>query len=94
MQGYGRFGLTIRVPVVLLTGVSGLEPAAAADPPRTLAELDRHFAATAAGLERRATAAGHVELATAVSSWQLPAEEGLQIVLAIPPTAAPRSRSG
>ena len=86
MHGHGRLGLTILVPVLLLTGVAGQESAAAAAPPRTLAELDRDFAATAAGLERRATAAGHTELATAVSDWRLPAEEGVQIVLAIPPS--------
>ena len=93
MRGCERFGLGILVRILLLTvatwlGLPSRLACAAADPPRTLAELDRDFTATAAGLARRAAAGGHAELASLISGWQLPEAEGVQIVLAIPPTAA------
>jgi len=54
-------------------------------PPPSAEQLDEQWAASAAGLERRAMAAGNDELTTLVRGWQIPPEAGRQIAVRIPP---------
>lgn len=53
--------------------------------PKTLAQLDKEWAASAASLERRAQAEGLAELAAFVRGWQLPEPADRQLVVKIPP---------
>jgi len=53
-------------------------------PPPSAEQLDEQWAASAAGLERRAMAVGNDELTTLVRGWQMPPEDGRQIAVRIP----------
>jgi hypothetical protein len=67
--------------LVAVTGIA----AAAKEEPKTLAQLDKEWAASAASLERRAQAEGLAELAAFVRGWQLPDLADRQLVVKIPP---------
>jgi hypothetical protein len=58
---------------------------AAPAPEKSLARLEEEFAERAAGIARRAEAAGAAELAALVRGWSLPALDDRQVVVAIPP---------
>ena len=58
--------------------------AAAAEPARSIPQLDAEFAAAVAHAVRRAEAIGSQELAAWARGWPLPAELDRQIVVAVP----------
>ena len=66
--------------VVAVAGIA----AAATEEPKTLAQLDEEWAASATSLEKRAQADGHAELAAFVRDWRLPAPADRQIIVRIP----------
>jgi hypothetical protein len=72
---------TCAAAMVAVTGIA----AAAKEEPKTLAQLDKEWAASAASLERRAQAEGLAELAAFVRGWQLPEPADRQLVVKIPP---------
>jgi len=74
----------------LWAAVAALLPAVAPAAPRgvptkSLAKLDEEYAASSQDLLRRCEIDGHRELAAIIKAWPVPAAEGRQVVLAIPP---------
>lgn len=74
----------VGVCVASMVAVAGIT-AAAKEEPKTLAQLDKEWGASAASLQRRAQTEGLAELAALVSGWQLPEPADRQIVVNIPP---------
>jgi hypothetical protein len=73
-----RAGAAAMVAIALVAATPKEEP-------KTLAQLDKEWAASAASLEKRAAAEGLADLAAFVRGWQLPAPADRQIVVRIPP---------
>jgi hypothetical protein len=66
-------------PVVALAAPRG-------EPAKSLAKLDEEYAAAAKDLLRRCDLDGHGVLAAVIGAWQLPAAQGQQIAVVIPPS--------
>jgi hypothetical protein len=75
---------TSRIIAVLLALVGGPVVAAAPPAPPAAESVAADWAAAVAALVRRAEAAGLAELAAFVGGWDVPEEDGRQLVFAIP----------
>ena len=79
----GRLGLWAAV-VALLPAVAPAAPRG--EPAKSLGKLDEEYAASEQDLLRRCGIDGHEELAAIIKAWPVPAAEGRQVALAIPPS--------
>lgn len=81
LWGVARGRATSRAAALLAVVFMAATPK---DEPKTAERIDRDWSASAAAIERRAREAGHEQLAAFMHGWELPAEAGRQLVLAIP----------
>ena len=74
------------VQAAVMVAVPAVAPAAPrGEPAKSLAQLDQEYAAAEKDLVRRCEIDGHAELAAIIDAWKLPASEGRQLAVAIPP---------